>query len=476
MRFKCFLYMLSFAMTAMIMAGCGSGSSSASPTTTPPPVPSQLTWKISGNVTDYQTSVALAGVTIALSTSNSSISTVTDANGDYSFSGLGNGSYLLTPTKAGYIFPSPSQTVTVNSADKPGIKFAGTAHSGQVLGLVADSGGLPFAPVQIDIYKDGNLLSTQKNDIDGSFAISLPPSGATGYTFKFSKADYRTLSYENIAVTENQNTYLEMLFLIHNSFAGLGDISGRINNALTGTGVNDLTVRLRNGINVTSGPVIAATTTFNDGSPTDPKSDGAYTFVDPVSGAATIYGGNYTAEVFGSGFTPVFFSGRCLGGLNTPNQNMTVAPKSATDLVRIVLTWYTKQDLDSHLTGPTGSGGRFHTWYADKIYSDSVTSASLDVDNTVAYGPETTTISLRTAGVYRFSVHDYTNLAATTSSALSRSGAQVRVYKGNALLQTFNVPPGRGGTLWTIFEMDGTTAAITPINRMSYQSVPSNIQ
>lgn len=50
----------------------------------------------------------------------------------------------------------------------------------------------------------------------------------------------------------------------------------------------------------------------------------------------------------------------------------------------------------------------------------------------------------------------------------------MRVYRGNNLIVTFNVPADQGGTLWTVFEMDGDT--IIPINTMSYESSPSVIR
>lgn len=57
---------------------------------------------------------------------------------------------------------------------------------------------------------------------------------------------------------------------------------------------------------------------------------------------------------------------------------------------------------------------------------------------------------------------------------LSNSGAQVRVYRGSDLVAVFNVPTNQGGTLWTVFELSGST--ITPINTMSYESEPYVIQ
>jgi hypothetical protein len=100
--------------------------------------------------------------------------------------------------------------------------------------------------------------------------------------------------------------------------------------------------------------------------------------------------------------------------------------------------------------------------------------AVLDLDDTLSYGPETITIYQQTAGVYRYSVHDFSNKdEITSSSALSNSGAQVKVYQGASLIATFNAPTSQEGTLWTVFEMAG--GLIKPLNTMSYVSESSSV-
>lgn len=449
-------------MLSAFGCGGGSGGSTSSVDSSPPPA-AEPVYSITGTITDNDSSLPVPGSTVTIETSGSSTTAITNSSGVYTFSGLVKGTYLITPTQSGRVFQSPSATVTVDAANVSGVNFTSSNHGGLVLGMVGDTGGQPLAPVQIRVYSGANLFTQTANDVLGSFSLVLP---AGTYRLEFSKANFKTVVYNDVVVTDNEASFLEMIFMIHNSFISdpnsvllYGDVSGKISNALDGNGVSNLAVSLREGLYNTTGLVVATTTT---------SADGTYTFIGPFG--FTLPGGNYTAEVSGVGFTPVFFSVRCLGGVGTDNQNMTVAPDAAVGLVRIVLTWYTKRDLDSHLTGPTDTPpARFHVYYVNKSYADTLTTASLDVDNTVAYGPETTTIPTHTAGVYRFSVHDYTGKGATSSSALSLTGAQVRVYNGGTLVNTFNVPPGRGGTLWTVFEMDGTTLAITPVNRMSYK-------
>ena len=47
-----------------------------------------------------------------------------DATGNYSFTGLLNGSYTVTPGKAGFTFAPASQAVTVSSRNVSGVNFA----------------------------------------------------------------------------------------------------------------------------------------------------------------------------------------------------------------------------------------------------------------------------------------------------------------------------------------------------------------
>jgi hypothetical protein len=108
--------------------------------------------------------------------------------------------------------------------------------------------------------------------------------------------------------------------------------------------------------------------------------------------------------------------------------------------------------------------------------SETANTAKLDLDDEDSFGPETISIYQTRAGVYRYSVHDYTNSRSLDSTALSYSGAQVVVYQGTAEVARFAVPSGRAGNLWTVFEMDGQTKAITPRNEFSFVDAPLRVQ
>lgn len=83
------------------------------------------TWSITGTISP---TAGGAGAAVTLS-GGSSATTTTDANGNYSFSGLANGTYTITPSLTGYIFSPSSQSVTINLANPASVNFTASAVS-----------------------------------------------------------------------------------------------------------------------------------------------------------------------------------------------------------------------------------------------------------------------------------------------------------------------------------------------------------
>ena len=159
----------------------------------------------------------------------------------------------------------------------------------------------------------------------------------------------------------------------------------------------------------------------------------------------------------------------------TISGDVVVSPTLAEGQTRIVLTWGAAPgDLDSHLFGPA-SAGNFHLFFSRRTITrpgeSTAPIATLDVDQTRGFGPETVTLLEQTAGTYVFAVHDYTNRASGSSAAMSTSGARVRVFRGSAVVAEFAVP-NQPGTYWTVFTMNGAT--ITPVNTMSFVGTPAH--
>jgi hypothetical protein len=51
--------------------------------------------------------------------------TTTDASGNYTLAGLANGSYTVTPSRAGYTFTPASRNVAISGSNRTGQNFTG---------------------------------------------------------------------------------------------------------------------------------------------------------------------------------------------------------------------------------------------------------------------------------------------------------------------------------------------------------------
>ena len=427
---------------------------------------------ISGKVTDAMNN-PVEGVTIDLLQAGAVVVTVnTAADGTYVFPGLQNGSYKIKPNYADYVFSPASYDVsTENTLSIGGKNFTCNVIivRGLVTNVVMPPGvEAPLADVAITATPTDptqpNVTAT--SGADGSYA--LPLLNGISYTINFTKTGYRPVNY--LFAADSLNTTLETVRMLQDpgQTTGNGNASGRIVNAYDGHAAPELSIKLRAEMGTTTGTPTATATT---------DSTGAYSFT-------SVPGGIYTAEITGQitntgETTPVtipttYFTVIVIGGSDYPGQDYAVIGGLPANMYRIVLTWgASPHDLDSHMTGPAAPGdssGRFHVYYGHKQYEFGGTRyVDLDLDDVTSYGPETTTIRNKTAGVYRFSVHNFSG-----ESPLSTSRAQVKLYQGNTLRATFNVP-GTNGTanLWTVFEINGET--ITPKNTMSTVSGPGAV-
>jgi hypothetical protein len=102
----------------LILHGCGGGGDGGGGG------PVAVTYGISGQAT--LTGSGLLGVTMALSGASSG-NAITDASGNYAFTGLDNGSYTITPSKTGFTFSPTSSSQTVSGANITGVNFIATA-------------------------------------------------------------------------------------------------------------------------------------------------------------------------------------------------------------------------------------------------------------------------------------------------------------------------------------------------------------
>lgn len=360
-----------------------------------------------------------------------------------------------------------SQSVTLQARQTGDCSLNGRIIEADTDTDMTNNNPLPGATVTLT-HQDTGEMARATTGSDGNYELNDLMAGT--YTVEVTKTNYIPIS-QTLKIEANQvNTYNATLELISEDYEGEGTASGTIIDVLTGQGVSGLTLNVRKGIGVTTGAVDYTT----------------YSGADGKYQTANLPAGNYTVEIKDERtllnederYNDSSFTIKILGGMDIPNQNGEVSNSLTVDQIRIVLRWGEQpRDLDSHLVGPSTTGGRFHTYYSNKTYyADSTRMADLDLDDVTSYGPETTTIYQMTPGIYTFLVHDYTNRNSSSSTAMGNSGAYVRVYLGASTVAayTFYVPSG-GGTVWTVFSYDSNTGTITPINTMSYQSSPGSV-
>jgi predicted ribosomally synthesized peptide with SipW-like signal peptide len=345
--------------------------------------------------------------------------------------------------KANVVVSIPDQTITLYNGPLSGLIFADSDQYASLLEEPVLTGTVPpFQPGPLNVTFEVTLDESAGNNLQDQDFI---------FDFGFFAEQYRN----NEEVSQQE-----------------GSASGQIVDAVTGAGVPNLTLtfntqttalnnveeNLKNNV-----PMVASTSVYT----TTTDANGYWTItLPPGNYSVTVSGDNYITQTFNIGVNE---------GEETQAPPQTVTEELEDHQTRIVLTWGAEpSDLDSHITGPSADGGRFHVYYSHMNHSDGVQEVQLDIDDTSSYGPETvtTTINHQIEGEYRYYVHDYSNLSSSTSSAMAQSGATVNVYRGNELVGSYNVP-NQPGTLWKVLTINGGT--ITPINTMSFHSNPSTI-
>ena len=269
-----------------------------------------------------------------------------------------------------------------------------------------------------------------------------------------------------------EEMYNSLVPLISNDYSGKGTASGVIIDAVTGEGVKDLTIMIREGTGLQRGKVVDTITTDSDGKYTTKELDAGY----------------YSAEIIDErgkkeSYLRSSMNIYILGGRDTFNQNGSVSTTLSDGQLRIVLTWNEyPYDLDSHLFCDWDGGERHHNYYGNRYYYDgNETIVDLDLDDTTSYGPETTTIYADWDGEYTFGVVDFDHYGYSgdydygynggydVSESLSASGAMVQVYMDNSSRPSyvFYVPQGEG-YYWEVFRYNSSDRKLTPVNTLSY--------
>jgi hypothetical protein len=142
-------------------------------------------YSISGTVTNGAS--VLSGITMTLSGAASG-TTTTNSSGNYTFSGLTNGTYTIAPSKTGYTFSPTSITTAINGANLSGQNF--TASCGYSAVRLARATPVYYTSLQAaynaavtgDIIQSQAITFTENVSINRNISVTLQGGYDCGYT------------------------------------------------------------------------------------------------------------------------------------------------------------------------------------------------------------------------------------------------------------------------------------------------------
>ena len=172
--------------------GCGGVTSGKSAQTTVPG-----TFTISGAISP---SAGGNGATLTLS-GVSTASATADSAGNYTFTGLASGTYVVAPSHTGYVYTPATQAVTVSGSNVTGVNFTATSQQTfSISGTISPATGGAGATVTLS----GPAASTSTSSSAGSYTFTGLLSGSytvtpTSRGFSYAPASQQvTLSAANV--------------------------------------------------------------------------------------------------------------------------------------------------------------------------------------------------------------------------------------------------------------------------------------
>src|SRR5262245_55941381 len=130
-----------------------------------------------------------SGASLTLTSNGTQIaSAFADASGNYNFSGLANGTYIVTPSKSGFTFSPPTQSVTINGASTSGINFTATATqtTTSISGSIAPAG----SGIGTLVTLSGATIATITTTADAAGNYSFASLTAGTYTVTPTKSSF----------------------------------------------------------------------------------------------------------------------------------------------------------------------------------------------------------------------------------------------------------------------------------------------
>jgi len=292
---------------------------------------------------------------------------------------------------------------------------------------ITDTNGNPISNVHIYLT---SITNNTTSDGDGNYIFKKLLPGR--YKIVASADGY--IPVEGFITLEAGETkiFQRQMFIDANLADINGTIGGKVQNALNGSGITNVTIEIHKGLNSINNDITKTLHTDSNGNYNISLKSGAYTFV--------IKAQNYNITQFN-----VYVVGNM-----SKQKDFYLTPHLNNDEVRIVLTWGANpRDLDSHLVKKVNGSQEYHIYYSHR---QGTGGDNLDHDDTTSFGPETITINhINNDAIYKYYVHDFSNRSNHNDTQLKASNAKVDVYYGDQV-KTFYVP-NEVGNAWKVFEI-----------------------
>jgi Glycosyl hydrolases family 16 len=394
-----------FTMRETVVTAIETGLYSGSGTITPTGTLNPSGIPYTGITVAFGLATGGAGTTVTLSGS-SSATTVADANGNYSFTGLANGPYTVTPSKTGYSFAPANQPVMINGANQTGVNFTPQAANSWVIsGTISPSTSGSSATVVLS----GASSATVTADASGNYSFPAVPNGA--YTVTPSKTGFN-FTPASQSVTVNGVSQTANFAAAPQTWA----ISGTITPASNGAGSQ---------VSLTQGSTTIGTATANG--------SGSYSFTGLVNGTYTV-----TPTAIGMVFTPASLTVIVSGGNQAAN--FTAAPP----------TWTVSGSITPATSGASSTV--------------TLTQGSTTIATAIANASGSYTFSGVLNGAYTVAPAKSGVIFTPASQSISVSGANVSGVNFSAAAQTWTIQGTiLGGSGAAVTLTQGSTIITTAI-------------
>ncbi|MCH9811246.1 carboxypeptidase regulatory-like domain-containing protein [bacterium] len=178
----------------------------------------------------------LQGATINIKQSNIIVkSGITDSNGNYSFTGLAPGTYIVYASDVSYI--TQVTEVQILSSFTANANFSLVEGGGTVSGRVTASGsGDPIPGAHVKITSGGVVIDEEITDNDGNYVAHGIASGT--YDINAGAANFQ-FSNSTVTVTEGSTSTKDFILV-----SGGSKVSGTITDAQTGDPLEEVVVEI----------------------------------------------------------------------------------------------------------------------------------------------------------------------------------------------------------------------------------------